>query len=182
MENGEIKPGFFSDLYAPKELQIPWQSPASKLDRNLLARSPRLHELWPQLSQYWSCHSFVSHNKGTERKYLGAFPLHVAPGWLDTLTLCRYAYPNLEDHALSFLLKQLGLYDEALHLASTYPNASEHHPIFDTIGALLLLRHLWSSPNWQNAPLAQLQHLRPKAYYAERRKKASPIKKYKSWT
>lgn len=182
MENGEIKTGFFSDLYAPRELKIPWQSPASSLDRDILARSPRLHELWPHLAPYWNCHSFVSHNKGTERKYLGAFPLHAAPGWLDTLKISRFAYPSLPDHSLSALLKSVNLYDEALRLASSAGQVSEHHPIFDTVGSLLLLKHLWSHDNWKHATLEQMQQIRPKAYYTERRAKASPINKKLKWT
>ncbi len=53
----EIKPEFFSNLYAPPDLEIPSMSPASRLDVRALNHAPRLPELWPQLHAFFQCDS-----------------------------------------------------------------------------------------------------------------------------
>ena len=166
LANHTIKPLFFSNIFAPKELKIPWQNPASNLDRDQLAKAPRLCELWPSLQSFWSCDSFVSHNKGTERKYLGAFPLHAAPGWIDTLVVMRFAYPCLEDYSLGNLLNRCGLYNQTVDIASELVGSvNAHHPVFDACGSLLLLKFMTKQPGWETVTVQQLQHLHPKKYY-----------------
>ena len=167
MENLQIRPAFFSNLHAPKDLVIPNQSPAFKLDRNVLERAPHLWELWPQLHQFWHYQSFTSHNLGTEKKYLGAFALHRAPAWIDTLKVFRYAYPNLPAYSLGSLLRCHDLYEQALQLASTFPGCKpeEHDPVFDACGCLLLLRKIAQQPGWEHITIDQLTKIHPNEYY-----------------
>jgi DNA polymerase III epsilon subunit-like protein len=166
----QIEPAFFSDLFAPEDLIVPIQSPAFRIDLRRLRGAPKLWELWPKLAAFWSASCFVSHNIGTERKYLGAFALHPAPGWLDTLKLARFAFPNLPRYDLGSLLRCFNLYDETAELARTFQGATaeEHEPVFDACGALLFLRYLNRLPGWEQATVEQLQRLKPEMYYAQR--------------
>lgn len=171
----KVQPLYFSNICTPKDLAIPSFLPAAKLNRRELENAPHLWELWPQLSQFWKCSSFVSHNLGTERKYLHAFPLHTPPGWIDTLKVYRFAYPDLPCYNLGELLHWTKLHQRALDLSCAFKNgeASEHDPVFDACGALLLLQHLLAMPGWETASVNDLQAVKPTKYYQRLAKKAS---------
>jgi len=152
MKAMQTEPSFFSGFYASKELSIP-PEPASRPDLSRLILSLRLPDLWSHLRQFWRCHSFVSRNLGMERKYLGAFAFHQAPGRIDTLKVTRFAHPDLPNYELGFLLQRLQLYEEAQRLTWRLRAgvAEEHHPVFDACGALLLPSHTTKQPGLQEA-------------------------------
>ncbi len=166
----EIKPDFFSNLYAPPDLEIPAMSPASRLDVRALSHAPRLPELWHQLHAFFQGGSFVSHNFGSERKYLSALALHLPPQWIDTLKVIRYLYASLPNYQLGNLLQNFDLYSEAKRLALQHSSgaAEEHNPIFDACGSLLLLRMVLQQKGWEDVTVEDLSKVRPREYYQRR--------------
>jgi DNA polymerase III epsilon subunit-like protein len=171
LQKGELRKGLFSRLYAPIDLSIPAKSPMFGYDLAKNQDSPRLWEMWPTLASYWQVHCFVGHNIGTERKYLHAFPLHPAPAWLDTLKLVRYAYPKMNSHTLGDVLREFNEVEETKRYCEEcgFKDVSEHNPLYDAVGCVLILRHLLKLPGWEKATLHQLMQLKPVAYYKHKK-------------
>jgi hypothetical protein len=63
---------------------------------------------------------------------------------------------------------------EAQQLAGSlvHETVTEHHPVFDACGSLLLIRFIIGQRGWENITLEQIQTLRPKEYYRLRKKPA----------
>ena len=81
----------------------------------------------------------VAHGKGTEKRFLRAFPGHGFGPWIDTLLLARAAWPDLPDHSLGALCESHGLKDR---IRTLVPEKSWHDALFDAVGSLVLLEHL----------------------------------------
>ena len=107
-----------------------------------LAQAPTLLSLWPELKKRLASAVVVAHGKGTEKRFLRAFPGHGFGPWIDTLLLARSAWPSLSDHSLGSICDQLGLGDEVCALV---PEKSWHDALFDAAASLVLLRHLIQS-------------------------------------
>ncbi len=118
-----------------------------------LAQAPSLLSLWPELKQRLSNSVVVAHGKGTEKRFLRAFPSHGFGPWVDTLLLARAAWPDLPDHSLGALCTCLGLQDQVLALA---PERRWHDALFDAFGSLVLLSHLIAEMDLGGLPLAHL--------------------------
>lgn len=177
-DHGVIRPAFFSNLFFPAGERINPANPA-RVDRQILAQSPRLVELWPRLKTYWDYQAFVSHQRGTEAKYLGCFALHPAPAWIDTLKVIRYAYPHLASYQLGDILNVLNLREAVVACCAQegFSAIGEHHPIFDAVGALHLLAFLARLPDWGGLSLHQLTKLRPTKYYKRLQENRQAIKR-----
>jgi DNA polymerase-3 subunit epsilon len=68
-----------------------------------LVGAPALLALWPELKSRLTGAVVVAHGKGTEKRFLRAFPGHGFGPWIDTLLLARAAWPELPDHSLGAL-------------------------------------------------------------------------------
>ncbi len=101
-----------------------------------LAEAPRLLSLWPEFRERLGGAVVVAHGKGTEKRFLRAFPGHGFAPWVDTLLLARAAWPDLPDHALGALCDTLGLTPAVRALASA---KSWHDALFDAVASLVLL-------------------------------------------
>lgn len=129
--------------------------------RDQLRRAPRLAELWPDLAPRLGVSALAAHNVATERKYLSkAFPLHGFGPWIDTLKLLRTAFPGLVSHALSDVLRDLGLAARVAALAP--PGLEPHDALYDAIGCAAAIEHLLAQPGWEDATVAALSR-RPSA-------------------
>lgn len=104
-----------------------------------LADAPSLLSLWPELKRRLSGAVVVAHGKGTEKRFLRAFPGHGFGPWIDTLLLARAAWPDLKDHSLGALCESHGL---TAHVDSLVPGKSWHDALFDAVASLVLLAHL----------------------------------------
>ena len=125
--------------------------------RDVLAESPLLSDLWPDLAPRLSL-PLVAHNIGTERSVLAdAFPLHPFGPWIDTLVLSRLAWPGLSSYALEDLVPHLGLLDELTELC---PHWAPHDARYDAVAAALLLRHLLAQPGWNGLSPEELSQMR----------------------
>lgn len=107
-----------------------------------LADAPSLLSLWPDLKRRMAGAVVVAHGKGTEKRFLRAFPGHGFGPWVDTLLLARAAWPHLPDHSLGALCEAHGLTDS---IRAQVPEKNWHDALFDAAASLILLEHLITS-------------------------------------
>lgn len=101
-----------------------------------LAGAPSLLLLWPELKRRLAGAVVVAHGKGTEKRFLRAFPGHGFGPWIDTLLLARAAWPELPDHSLGALCDA---HDLTESVKSLVPGKSWHDALFDSVASLVLL-------------------------------------------
>jgi DNA polymerase-3 subunit epsilon len=104
-----------------------------------LADAPSLLTLWPDLQRRLAGAVVVAHGKGTEKRFLRAFPGHGFGPWIDTLLLARAAWPGLTQHSLGALCAGYGLTEK---IRTIVPGKSWHDALFDAVASLVLLEHL----------------------------------------
>ena len=126
--------------------------------RDVLADSPTLQELLPDVVPLLTGRPLIAHNAGTERSMLAdAFPMHRFGPWIDTLKLARRAWPGMASYALEDLVPALGLDGEVSGLC---PDGwGPHDARYDAVAAAVLLRHLLSQPDWSGLGLDDLTHI-----------------------
>lgn len=120
-----------------------------------LADAPPLAMLWPEIKVRMRGAVIVAHGKGTEKRFLRAFPGHGFGPWVDTLLLARAAWPGLPDHGLGPLCESLGLVPT---VRATVPEKSWHDALFDAAASLILLWHLIDTLALREYPVAALVH------------------------
>ena len=81
----------------------------------------------------------VAHGKGTEKKFLRAFPGHGFGPWIDTLLLSRALWPSWKDHSLGALCTELGLNDK---ISALCPGRQWHDALYDAFASLCLLESM----------------------------------------
>ncbi|MEY5018947.1 MAG: hypothetical protein RLZ22_35 [Verrucomicrobiota bacterium] len=149
---GGYRDGFVSHLHTDKPIQ--WS--ARKVHGIIpadLAEAPTLLSLWPGLKRRLAGSIVVAHGKGTEKRFLRAFPGHGFGPWIDTLLLARAAWPDLPDHSLGHICDQLGLSD---HVRALVPGKSWHDALFDAAASLVILAHLIETLDASMHPLSVL--------------------------
>ena len=104
-----------------------------------LSDAPSLLMLWPELKIRLAGAVVVAHGKGTEKRFLRAFPGHGFGPWIDTLLLARAAWPDLPDHSLGALCEAHGLAESIRTLVA---GKSWHDALFDAVASLVLLARL----------------------------------------
>ena len=119
-----------------------------------LASAPTLLSLWPELSSRLTGAMVVAHGKGTEKRFLRAFPGHGFGPWIDTLTLSRAAWPDLENHALGPLCDTLRLSEIVREMI---PGRSWHDALFDATASVILLCHLIDTLSIADQPVELLE-------------------------
>mgnify|MGYP001827850464 CR=1 FL=1 len=143
--------------YLASEQPITWSAQkVHGISPEDLAGAPTLLSLWPVLSKHFGGSVLVAHGHGTEKRFLRTFPAHPFGPWVDTLTLARAAWPDLEEHSLGSLCDRLGL-SEAV--SRSCPDRQWHDALFDAVASLHLLARLVEDLALVDHPLA---HLRPR--------------------
>jgi DNA polymerase III subunit epsilon len=104
-----------------------------------LVEAPALLMLWPEVKKRLAGAVVVAHGKGTEKRFLRAFPGHGFGPWIDTLLLARAAWPELPDHSLGALCDFHQLTGSIRVLV---PEKSWHDALFDSVASLVLLTHV----------------------------------------
>jgi len=120
-----------------------------------LTDAPSLLELWPTVKRYLGSSVVVAHGKGTEKRFLRAFPGHGFSPWVDTLLLARAAWPELEDHSLSAICSSRGLTER---IESMVEGRKWHDALFDTVASLVVLQDIIAQFSLSDAPLLSLTH------------------------
>lgn len=131
-----------------------------------LAEAPSLLSLWPELKSRLAGNIVVAHAKGTEKRFLRAFPGHGFGPWIDTLHLARASWPNLAKHSLGSLCETLSLSDPILALV---PGKTWHDALFDSIASLALLAHIVEVHNLADQPVDTLLHPDTSRWHRSRR-------------
>jgi DNA polymerase-3 subunit epsilon len=131
------------------------RNPVSKGNRVLskIADAPTLLSLWPTFEERLRGRCLVAHGRGTEKRFLRAFPMHGFGPWIDTLTLTRTMVPGLPSYQLSDLLLYFGLVE---HIAVYLPDFRWHEALSDALASLLLLLHLIKKGNLSKEPISFL--------------------------
>lgn len=118
-----------------------------------LAEAPSLLSLWPELKQRLAGAVVVAHGKGTEKRFMRAFPGHGFGPWIDTLLFARAAWPDLTDHSLGALCENRGLTEQ---VKAIVPEKSWHDALFDAVASLVLLKHLIKTLTLEDHPVEHL--------------------------
>ena len=156
---------FVSYIYTDQPIQ--WSArKVHGIGPEQLADAPSLLSLWPDLRQRLAGAIIVAHGKGTEKRFLRAFPGHGFGPWIDTLLLGRAAWPDLGDHSLGALCHDCGLTDQVRVLV---PGKSWHDALFDAVASLVLLEHLLQSLDLHQHPVETLLHPDTSAWHRNKR-------------
>jgi DNA polymerase-3 subunit epsilon len=107
----------------------------------------------------------VAHGKGTEKRFLRAFPGHGFGPWVDTLLLARAAWPDLAGHSLSALCVHRKLENR---IRDMVPERSWHDALFDTVASLVLLEDIVRHYELPDRPLAELANPDTTAWHRRR--------------
>ncbi|MEO7098737.1 MAG: 3'-5' exonuclease [Luteolibacter sp.] len=147
-ENGHAD-AFTSYLFTDQPIQ--WSArKIHGIGPEQLSDAPSLLSLWPELKRRMAGAVVVAHGKGTEKRFLRAFPGHGFGPWIDTLLLARAAWPDLPDHSLGALCESHGLTEE---IKSLVPAKSWHDALFDAVASLVLLTRLVDSLSLADHPV-----------------------------
>lgn len=114
-----------------------------------LADAPSMLMLWPEFKKRLAGSLVVAHGKGTEKRFLRAFPGHGFGPWIDTLHLSRSALPHLPDHSLGAVCENRLLTPA---IQSLVPEKSWHDALFDSVASLVLLADLIDSNELHEMP------------------------------
>ncbi len=120
-----------------------------------LVGAPTLLSLWPEMKSRLGGAVVVAHGKGTEKRFLRAFPGHGFGPWVDTLLLSRAAWPHLPGHSLSEICEHHGLHHE---VARMIPGGRWHDALYDAVASLVLLEYLLETFDLAERPLDTLLH------------------------
>jgi DNA polymerase III subunit epsilon len=131
-----------------------------------LADAPTLLSLWPDMKRRLAGAVVVAHGKGTEKRFLRAFPGHGFGPWIDTLLLARAVWPDLPDHSLGSLCENHGLRDQ---VAALVPGKSWHDALFDATASLVLLAHLIETLTLSDQPVEAILQPDTSAWHRTRR-------------
>lgn len=118
-----------------------------------LADAPSLPMLWPDVRSRMAGAVVVAHGKGTEKRFLRAFPGHGFGPWVDTLTLARAAWPELPGHSLGALCEALGL---SQRVRDNVPGKSWHDALYDAVASLAILEHVIAQYQLGEVPVEAL--------------------------
>ena len=127
--------------------------------------SPTLLALWPELKSRLAGAAVVAHGKGTEKRFLRAFPGHGFGPWVDTLLLARAAWPELPQHSLSALCDARGLSDS---VQSMLPGRRWHDALYDAVASLVLLEDVIRAFDLADKPLDWLLQPDTAAWHSRR--------------
>lgn len=118
-----------------------------------LVEAPSMLSLWPVIKGHLHDRVIVAHGKGTEKKFLRAFPGHGFGPWVDTLLLSRATWPEWSDHSLGTLCDALQITEK---VQAACPARFWHDALFDAIASLFLLEKILQQTNAGQAPLEYL--------------------------
>ncbi|HLB33935.1 MAG: hypothetical protein A3F67_10205 [Verrucomicrobia bacterium RIFCSPHIGHO2_12_FULL_41_10] len=154
MKNLQLNPSSFYRSYLQSERSVTWSAQqVHGISDDDLKDAPSLLSLWPEFQQRLSKRILVAHGRGTERRFLRAFPMHGFGPWIDTLTLSRKLLPGLSSYSLSDLIVQCNLYKT---LDTLLPGFRFHEALSDALASLVLLQHLIEEADLAHRPVELL--------------------------
>lgn len=131
-----------------------------------LQDAPTLLSLWPQLKSQLGNSVVVAHARGTEKRFLRAFPGHGFGPWVDTLHLARAVWPEMAKHSLGSLCDELHLSESVRALVE---GKTWHDALFDAVASLCLLDHIIRLHDLEEMPVDALLHPDTSVWHRSRR-------------
>ena len=131
-----------------------------------LTDAPPLLALWPELKSRLTGAVVVAHGKGTEKRFLRAFPGHGFAPWIDTLLLARAAWPDLPAHSLGELCR---FHQLTPIVQSLVAGRGWHDALFDSVASLVLLTHIIETHAMMDLPSTTLLHPNTSIWHQRRR-------------
>jgi len=124
--------------YIQCDAPITWQAQRiHSITPEDLKNAPSMQELWGQISEPLTNAVLVAHNHGTEKKFLHAFSGHFFNRWVDTLTISRKVFLNLESYQLEAVVAQVGLKEAVIEQV---PQKNFHDALFDAVSSIEILK------------------------------------------
>ncbi|MBP7948250.1 MAG: 3'-5' exonuclease [Verrucomicrobiales bacterium] len=167
LSGGELPPEWQFRSYLHTDQPVAWAaSRVHGIRKEDLQGAPSLLDLWPRLNATLRSRVVVAHGKGTEKRFLRAFPLHGFAPWVDTLQVAQAAYPEHPDFSLEALTTSLELLPAVQAIC---PALSFHDALFDAVASLLVLRRIIADAGLADAPVDALCCPERSTYFARRR-------------
>lgn len=116
---GAKKVDSFSTLIKPKTA-IPYRITAiTGITNQMVSRSPAVEEIMPQLVEFIADYPIVAHNANFDYQFLQCHSNHSFSKnrVIDTVPIGRKLYPNLPNHKLGTIAKQIGITEDGFHRA-----------------------------------------------------------------
>ncbi|MEO6053492.1 MAG: exonuclease domain-containing protein [Chthoniobacterales bacterium] len=169
MENGVISETSFFRSYLHAGTPVVWNAQrVHGIKSEDLKGAPTLLSLWPEIRDRLSGSWTVAHSAGTEKRFLRIFPFHGFGPWADTLPITRALFPELNAYNLSSLAGHFGLEEK---IRGHCPDFQWHDALFDAVGSLALLQHLFETANLWDESAEVLTSPTLDAYYRNQAKK-----------
>ena len=135
--------------YVKAEGEVTWAArKVHGITDAMIKDAPRFLDLWPRIKADMEGCWIVAHGAATEKRFLRVFPFHSFGPWVDTLHLARAVFPDLSSHSLGDVIKALGLESAAEIRTDGF---RWHDARCDAIASLVLLRHLISACQLEDA-------------------------------
>jgi DNA polymerase-3 subunit epsilon len=164
LENGH-QSAFISYLHTLEPIQ--WSArKVHGIGPEQLAEAPTLLSLWPEFKKRLAGAVVVAHGKGTEKRFMRAFPGHGFGPWIDTLLIARAAWPDLPDHSLGALCEAHGL---TVTIEQLVPGKSWHDALFDAVASLVLLARFIETHPIADQPLEAIIQPDTSVWHSNRR-------------
>lgn len=142
------------DSYLHTQQAITWAAQKQHgIDPAELKNAPPLVSLWPEVKKHLEGRVMVAHGKGTEKKFLRAFPGHGFGPWADTLLLSRAVWPQEREHSLGHLCRELSLTEK---ISMLVPERTWHDALYDAVASLCLLEWMIAHLDLSAVPLVSL--------------------------
>jgi DNA polymerase III subunit epsilon len=133
-----------------------------------LITATTLLSMWPVIKIFLADRVLVAHGKGTEKKFLSAFPGHGFGPWIDTLLLSRAVWPELADYSLGGLCDFFLLTDLVNQCC---PDRDWHDALYDAVASLVLLEYVIKTLELDQASVELLLKPDQSAWFAKKNRR-----------
>ena len=116
---GSKKVDTFSTLIKPKE-SIPYRiTDITGITNDMVKNSPQIEQVMPKLIEFIGNSTIVAHNANFDYKFIQNYSNNSFSKnkLVDTVTISRKLYPNLPNHKLGTVAKQIGIMEDGFHRA-----------------------------------------------------------------
>ena len=109
----------FSTLIKPK-VSIPFRiTGITGITNEMVKKSPKVEEVMPKLVEFIGNSPIVAHNANFDYKFIQSYSNNSFSRnkVIDTVAISRKMYPNLPNHKLGTIAKQIGITEDGFHRA-----------------------------------------------------------------
>ena len=170
LRGGAVDPSASYRSYLRAERPVTWAARRTHgISDADLEGAPRMLDLWPRFREAFRGRVMVAHGRGTEQRFLRAFPAHGFAPWVDTLQLARGALPGLASYALADVVAACGAEER---LRALCPAHDWHDALFDALACLVVIERVLA--DFPGLPLGALLEPDASAHYRRTRPRQGP--------